>query len=101
MPSDLGDAVAALMSDHDLLTLHTDEHLLVDQLVRHRVAGPAQRDHRLAGHHPGVAERRDVRVGRHRMQTGLFLGEHVDRGPTRLPILAAVDPIAEHGRFGP
>lgn len=101
MACDLGDAVASLVGDHDLVAVDPDVGGLVAQLVRDRVADVAPRDRRTPGDHAGLAERGDVRVGRHRMQPSLFLGEHVERWPAGLAVWTGVHGVTPQRRLRP
>jgi len=85
--------------DHRLLgaqAMNPHPHRRAEQMRWYGVLAAVEGHHRSLGSHgPGDPERDGVRDHRHRMQPGLFLGEHVGRGAAGDPVDPAVDVITE------
>ncbi len=90
---------ADVHDDHLLvgaLAVDADPHALPAEGVRDGVLPAVQGHHRAAGRDgAGHPERDRVRARGHRVQPGLFVGEHLVRGPPRHPVDAGVDHVAE------
>ena len=68
---------------------------LIDQLAGHRVERTTDRDRRLPGHLPGLAEADRVRHLRQRVQPLALLDQHHRRHAARDAVLARVHALAE------
>ena len=96
VPGHLDRPLLADVHDDDLLVaagaVHPHPHRLAEQLVRHRVLAALEGDHRgVRRDLPGHPERDRVRLRRHRVQPGPFLGEHLRRNPAGDPVHPGVD----------
>lgn len=103
MTGDLDRSRRAHLHDDDLLVLlagsspvDADPHGLTEQPSRDGVLATLEGDHRCGRRHgPGHPERDGVRGERNGVEAGVFLGEHLDRGPPRDPVHPRVDVVPE------
>jgi hypothetical protein len=76
--------------------VYSNPDSLTQQLLRHRVLAVLEGDHRCVRRHPaGQPEHHRVRLVRHPVQPGAFLGQHLGRDPPGHPMRPPVHGVGE------